>query len=362
MISEGNLSYWAERYLNNQLTLEELEKLNEALEQREALRIEWKETLQLLQLLQEQKQTLQFRHTVESVQQENRELEAGNIITTAQKRIMPFLLKKSTWAMTGIAAALCLLTALSTFWMLNHRTKTSGNQYMVLKREVENIKHSQSKMLDSLYKQDLPETSFGGSGFAVSNNGYVATNYHVVKGAKNIYIQTADGISHKSYVIAVDPVSDVALLKIQDNDFRFTEQGAIPYVLSENISQLGESMFTLGYPQDELVYNKGYISSALGFNKDSGSYQLDISANPGQSGAPVFDENGKIVALITGKQSNTSGATYAVHANVLLQIINSLPEASKKDIVLKGRSTLKGLNRVDQIQQLRPYMCMVKVN
>src|SRR5690606_26335983 len=225
------------------------------------------------------------------------------------------------WRTGAVAAGLVLLSSLSTYFALNTANKNSSNQqYTLLRRELESIKHSQNKIIDSLQKekepQNQPDARFSGTGFALTNDGYLATNFHVVKDANHIFIQTSEGETYSAYIVARDPAADVAILKVEDKSFRFSKN-SLPYAIAHNTSGLGQHVFTIGYPKDDAVYNEGYISSENGYNGDIQSYQLEITANPGQSGAPVLDQNGTVIAVITGKQSNTSGTTYAVRALAL---------------------------------------------
>ncbi|HET8573776.1 MAG TPA: serine protease [Edaphocola sp.] len=367
MISEQNISLWAERYLNNELNPSEKEVLNNALTGSSVLRASWQEAISVLNLLKQKGQLDMMRQKIQaSAFKNNNRIGQAHIAAEAQNsssRLLPFISgKKRYLKMTAIAAGLVVFTSLGTLWLAKSKSATPGNQYMLLRREIENIKSSQSKMMDSLNKLNIQEPIYGGTGFALTNSGYIATNYHVVKDAHDIYVQTAGNNTYKAYVIAFEPATDVAVLKIEDSAFRFGRT-PLPYGFAETSSGLGQKVFTMGYPQEDLVYNEGYISCEKGFDNDSSSYQLEMVANPGQSGAPVLDQRGNVIALVTGKQSNTSGTTYAVHTNALLQLINSLPENTQKEIRLpNGSGALRGLSRIAQVKNIRPYICAVKVN
>lgn len=367
MISEQNLSSWAERYRKNELSPSELATLKNALKESEYLRNSWEETLNLLTLLDKKAQREQMRRKIQSIAFNHyNSIKQAQTETTAQNKNTPVISlfsRKNFLKLTGMAAALVLLSSLATFWITKEKTTGNGAQYTLLRREIENIKYSQSKMMDSLNRQAEffnNEPLYGGTGFALTNNGFVATNYHVVKDAHTIFVQTSDTESYKAYIIAFEPKTDVAILKIEDSSFRFGKT-PLPYRIATQTSGLGQQVFTLGFPQDDLVYNEGYISCEKGFANDSTSYQLEMVANPGQSGAPILDKYGNIVALVTGKRSNTSGTTYAVHATTLIQLINSLPERTQNQIKLSGNNT-RNLSRDAQVNKIRPYICSIKVN
>lgn len=366
MISEQNISLWAERYLNNELNLSEKEVLTNTLAESSALRHSWHEALSVIKLLQQKGQRDAMRQKIQAAAfKNNNRIGQAHIAAEAQQsaRFIPFITgKKHYLKMAAVAAGLVAFTSLGTLWLAKSKSATPGSQYMLLRREIENIKSSQSKMMDSLNKLNIQEPIYGGTGFALTNNGYIATNYHVVKDAHDIYVQTANDNTYRAYVVAFEPATDVAVLKIEDSAFQFG-QTPLPYDFAGNSSSLGQKVFTMGYPQEDLVYNEGYISCEKGFDNDSASYQLEMVANPGQSGAPVLDQRGNVIALVTGKQSNTSGTTYAVHTNALLQLINSLPESTQKQIRLpKSTAGLRGMSRMVQVKNIRPYICAVKVN
>ena len=108
-----------------------------------------------------------------------------------------------------------------------------------------------------------------------------------------------------------------------------------------------------------MVYNEGYISADKGYEDNALSYQLEITANPGQSGAPIFDNKGNIIGIITGKQLNTTGTTYAVHAEQLLQLLNELPKSERT--ILSNKNRYKNLERTEQVGLLQDFVCPVKV-
>jgi S1-C subfamily serine protease len=120
-------------------------------------------------------------------------------------------------------------------------------------------------------------------------------------------------------------------------------------------------VYTLGYPRNEIVYGKGYISAETGFRGDSGSYQISVPVNPGNSGGPVIDSHGQVLGIITGKQLPSEDIAFAVKSSFLAGMLDSLPGKLDKYALLNSRSSLSGLSRVNQIKKLQPFIFLVKV-
>jgi S1-C subfamily serine protease len=370
MINKQNIGAWAERFAQRGLSKTELSQINKELDANPELHSLWKQHLELFSLFENKAQRNAIKNTINAVA--NTPEEWNNEIATAPKNNTLHFIRRY---MVPMAAAVLLVvcSSLATSLIINKRnSKEDKNQYTELVGKINKIEVSLSKLIDSLSKEknnsndddetvNTPEevALYGGTGFAVNNEGYIATNYHVVRDAKTIYIQTKNGKDKKAYIVASDIKADVALLKIEDKKFRFGK-GALPYNIAKSVSGLGQKVFTVGYPKDELVYNEGYVSCDNGFNGDSHSYQLEITANPGQSGSPVLDKKGTVIALITGKQSNTTGTTFAVHSDALINLIQSLPNAS--NIKLSNTNRLKGIERPEQVKKIRDYVVSVKVN
>ncbi|MDQ8051461.1 MAG: serine protease [Pedobacter sp.] len=212
-------------------------------------------------------------------------------------------------------------------------------------------------------KEPKPSTitpaRFGGSGFAISSNGYILTSYHVIKGADSVYVQNNRGESYKAKAFYTDPVNDIAVLKINDSDF--TALGALPYTLKRTGTSIGELVYTLGYPKDDVVLGDGYVSSKTGLNGDTVSYQVAIPVNPGNSGGPLLDNNGNIVGVIKGKENKIDGAAFAVKSKYIAEALNAIPQDSLRRRVAYGkRSSLQGLKREQQVRKMQEYVFMVK--
>jgi len=265
---------------------------------------------------------------------------------------------------TAIAAAVAIITVFATLLSTGYFSKTITNNYSALRRDINNIKRSQNKLIKGI--NDVPSKGpanpgeFGGTGFALSANGYVVTNYHVVKDADSIYVQNSDGESFKVKQIYVDPAYDIAVLQITDSAFK--SLSTLPYTFKKAGSDLGEDVYTIGFPRDDQVVNRGYLSSLTGYAGDTVAYQVDISVNPGNSGGPLLDSKGNVVGIINAKQTQTEGAAFAIKSNYILQSIGAIPQDSlDTKLIINKKNSLAGLSRTDQIKKMKSYIFMVKV-
>jgi S1-C subfamily serine protease len=267
--------------------------------------------------------------------------------------------------LTNLAAAACiaLVTSLGTIAIMQQAAKQKSTaQYEDVRRVLNNIQRSQNALIKDINssnkKAPANPGTYGGTGFAISANGYIITNYHVVAGADSLYVQNNKGEAFKASSIFEDISSDLAILKIADSSFR---SQPLPYSLKAQAVRLGEEVFTMGYPRDEIVYGKGYISAQTGFNGDTVAYQVSIPVNPGNSGAPLMDNEGNIVGIITGKQTASDGIAFAVKSARLKRLLEEMPKEKLPRREWARKSYLNNLSRVDQIRKMEEFVYMVKV-
>lgn len=261
-------------------------------------------------------------------------------------------------------AASFLVLAMVMLYSIQSQTKKDGS-FEALSREVNKISRSQNDLIRNIKSNNAPKSSatpakFGGSGFAISSNGYILTNYHVIKGADSLYVQNNKGVSFKVKAAYTDPVNDIAVLKI--SDLSFDHLGTLPYSIKMTTAGIGEAVYTLGYPKDDVVLGDGYVSSKTGINGDTLAYQVAIPVNPGNSGGPLIDNNGNIVGVINGKQDKVDGAAFAVKSKYIMEALNAIPQDSLSRRVAFGKkSSLKGLKRDKQVAKIQDYVFMIKV-
>jgi S1-C subfamily serine protease len=161
-----------------------------------------------------------------------------------------------------------------------------------------------------------PQFSFG-TCFAISDN-FLLTSYHVVKDAKNIRIRGIDGKFDTTYSAEIryyDEEHDIAFLNISR---KYSNQKVIiPYSIKQEPSDVGDNIFVLGYPLQktmgqEIKLTTGIISSNSGFLGDTSLFQISAPIQPGNSGGPLFDNNGNLIGIIEAKYKNADNVGYAV--------------------------------------------------
>lgn len=268
-----------------------------------------------------------------------------------------------------VAASVAIIAVFSTLWLSGYykTIETTTSNYSALRRDMNTVKrnvNAQNAVINSINserrKGNESESHFGATGFMISANGYVVTNYHVVKDADSVHLQNIEGEAFRADVLYIDPANDLALLHIADSTYK--PQKSAPYTFKETTSAIGEEVFTIGFPRDDMVYGQGYLSSQTGYAGDTTAYQISIPVNPGNSGGPVLDSRGNVIGIISGKQTGLDGASFAIKTEALLKSISAIPQDSLSDkLVISKKNTLQGLARTEQVRRVQDYVYMVKV-
>ncbi|GAB6855565.1 Do family serine endopeptidase [Asaia astilbis] len=165
-----------------------------------------------------------------------------------------------------------------------------------------------------------------GSGFIISNDGYIVTNNHVVNGATKVSVTLDDGTVLPAKIIGRDPKTDVALLKVKPNGkLSFIELGD-----SDNV-QPGEWVVAVGNPFGLGGTVTAGIVSARGRDLNAGPYddfiQIDAPINHGNSGGPLFSQNGKVIgvnAAIISPSGGSIGIGFAIPSNTVKSVVDQL--------------------------------------
>ena len=175
------------------------------------------------------------------------------------------------------------------------------------------------------------QTASSGSGFIITEDGYVVTNYHVVSGASSVEVTLYNGDTYDATVIGGDSDYDVAVLKINAS-------GLQPVTLGESADvNVGDTVLAIGNPLGELTFSmsQGIVSSCdRAINVDGTPFnmiQVDCSINPGNSGGPLVNLYGEVVGIVAAKYSTYSSTTveglgFAIPISDVRSIITDIME------------------------------------
>lgn len=156
-----------------------------------------------------------------------------------------------------------------------------------------------------------------GSGFIISKEGHVLTNYHVVKTRDHVKVKLNMGITLEASVLRTNPDYDMALLMLDGSDFSALSIG------NSDSSYIGENVFAVGTAADMLLdqsMTKGIISGRRTIEERE-YIQTDVSINAGNSGGPLLDENGEVIGIVTAKKigRGVEGIGFAIPINEVVE-------------------------------------------
>jgi S1-C subfamily serine protease len=165
----------------------------------------------------------------------------------------------------------------------------------------------------------------GRSGFVFSSDGYVVTNRHTIEDSKTVTVHFVDNTVYPTAIVGTDPATDLAVLKIKSNKrFRFLKLGDSAQV------QPGDRVVAAGNPMVfAIVISSGIISAQ---DQNGGFFQTDASINQGNSGGPLFNEKGEVIAVNTAIEVPRGGSSrigFALPINTAKIIISDLIERGK---------------------------------
>jgi serine protease Do len=267
----------------------------------------------------------------------------------------------------SVAASVAIFGVL-TFMMvtgkLNNNTNTNIEQ---LKNKVERLDQSNTNLKRSINaiqsekgKPVVDKYSVSATGFAITSDGLIATNYHVIRDANAVSVQNADGTTFKAQVLYTEPQHDIAILKIVDKSFQHL--GTVPYTFKRAESAIAEDISTYGYPDGYSAYLRGSLSSLFGQNGDTLHYKVTIPINFGNSGGPLMDNKGNVIGITDSKEAAIEGQHFAIKSKYLLDAIKNIPADSLKEkIVLSKKNMLTGLTESQKAAKAKNFVFMVKV-
>ena len=169
-----------------------------------------------------------------------------------------------------------------------------------------------------------------GSGFIINDDGYIATNYHVIEGSNDIeVILYGDSVKSVS-LIGYNSGKDIALLKIL-GDYDYLIFGD-----SDNVD-VGEKVIAMGNPFGLSFSVTEGIISALDRNGPAGSesyIQTDVPLNPGNSGGPLVSKAGKVIGINNFKISDAENLGFALESNIVVETINEIAQDAIGEIIV----------------------------
>jgi serine protease Do len=320
----------------------------------------------LIEAINQQEQRTHLKHILSTIHQQEFGKDAKIISIKEQETFI-----KKHGKTFAVAASVAIIAVISTVTILStggYLLKQQSNAITDLKRDVTELKYSQDAIIEGITGaatnkriKNYAPANIEGTGFALNNKGYFITSYHMVKNADSVFVtnNVLDRVSAK--LVATEPTLDIAIYKI--DNIETIKNIAFPFSFKDNASEIGDKIFTLGYPRRDAVYGEGALSSMTGFNNDTTMYQISIPVNPGNSGGPLMDEQGNIIGVIRGKQSSAEATGFAIKSNFIKQAINNLQSDSvKKELnLITKKSSLRGLKRSEQIKKIQPFVFNVMV-
>lgn len=195
-----------------------------------------------------------------------------------------------------------------------------------------------------------------GTCFAVSPNGYLVTNYHVIEGATQIHVRMSSGAVLPAAVVSTASSTDVAILKVDASNISYLSLAS-----SKNV-RLGDEVFTIGYPLAHMLgtdpkYTDGVISAKSGLGGEAIAFQITVPIQPGNSGGPLVNTNGQVVGVITSAASSIAflkdsgnipqNINWAVKSDYAALLMDNIP----KGVQISGRQ--------EAIRNTEKSVCMV---
>ena len=241
---------------------------------------------------------------------------------------------------------------------LNNKEKISVN------KKIKKIPTDNTKKIIEKNKKD--NWKGNGSGFFISESGYIVTNHHVIENVNMIEVEFLYKNELKSFnakVINSDKTNDIAIIKIEDSNFSPITK--VPYNFNTKNIDVGTKVFALGYPLalslmgKDIKFTDGKISAKTGIDGNITTYQISASILPGSSGGPLFDYHGNLIGVNSSglAREGYESVGYSIKSNYLLNLIDVLPET----INLPSSTQLASKPLTEQIKVLSDYVVLIKV-
>ena len=185
------------------------------------------------------------------------------------------------------------------------------------------------------------EIQGSGSGVILSSDGFIVTNNHVISGAKEITVVTANNNEYEAVLIGTDPTTDIALLKIDAEDLKTI------VVANSDAVRLGQWVLAVGNPFNltstvtaGIISAKGRDINIIDEHSAIESFiQTDAAVNPGNSGGALVNTGGELVGIntaISSRSGSFEGYSFAVPANLVMKVVGDLKEFGRVQRAFMG--------------------------
>ena len=192
----------------------------------------------------------------------------------------------------------------------------------------------------NIFGQEAIVAASSGSGFIITQDGYIATNYHVISGSNNVTVTLYDGTTYDAAVVGGDEDYDIAVLKID-------AENLTPVVIGDSSElNVGDDIAVIGNPLGELTFSmsEGIVSMTNRLINVDGTpfnmIQITAAVNSGNSGGPLFNMYGEVVGIVSAKLSSSSSSTASVEGLGFAIPINDVVSMIE-DIMTNGYVTNK---------------------
>ena len=241
-----------DNYLNGKMNAEEKAAFEHRLQTEEMFGRAFEQHETMLNILKEHEEKNNLKQTLDEVHR--KQFGNSRIISINKEETFARRYGKTVMvaASTALIAVLSTVAILSTGGFLLQKQSAAITD---LKREVIELKASSEAIVEGLTqpkKVVYAPANLEGSAFALNNSGYILTSFHMVNGADSVFIENVNMPRTLAKVVLTDPKLDMALLRIENRELVKTWQ--VPFSFAGKSSDIGEKVFTLGYPKKDMVY------------------------------------------------------------------------------------------------------------
>lgn len=305
-----------------------------------------------------------FENELVSMLTKEMDAEMRDFLTAKHKQVcnlMSEFQEKDVYQALGLRTKLIKLKQEVNTEIINYNNRVAAHNAEVERKRQEEERLAREEAERIAKEEAERNANWSGTGFALRNK-YIVTNYHVIEEARTIKILGINSDFHKEYsakVCVTDRSNDLALLEIVDDSF--AGFGVVPYYTKTQMAEVGESVFVLGYPLtstmgEEIKLTTGVISSRTGFQGDVSSYQFSAPIQPGNSGAPLFDNKGNLIGIVSAKHTGAENAGYAIKTSYLKQLTDCVATSG----ILPYNSHTANVPLTDKVKKIKNFVFIIK--